>query len=407
MAQMQDRPWRILAVATHPVQYMSQIFRRLAAQPEMVDLNVVYLSLRGAEAGYDPGFNTTVKWDIPLLNDYQWVCLPRAESPLSWSPALWKLIRNGNFDAVLCFTGYRRITFWTALTAAKRSRAAFLFGTDSTNLKPRDGSSWKAAAKEIFWPYLFKLADQVIVPSSGARDLMFSLGISADRVTITPYTVDNDWWFQQSKLVDRVKVRSKWGIPLDSMIVLFSAKLQDWKRPLDLLYAFHRANLPNSMLLYVGEGPMRSEIVSRASSLGVSDQVKLLGFVNQTELPAIYTSADLMVLPSAYEPFGVVVNEAMCCGCPVASSDQVGAARDLIVPVCPDFVYRCGDVERLTAILSGTDRSKLEGLRQKFRSHISTWSPDRNITACMDAVSAAVSHAVGKASNPPSSTSPV
>jgi hypothetical protein len=58
-----------------------------------------------------------------------------------------------------------------------------------------------------------------------------------------------------------------------------------------------------------------------------------------------------MVLPSEYEPFAVVVNEASCCGCPVAASDRVGATTDLIAPVNPDFVFPCGDIPALTELL--------------------------------------------------------
>jgi glycosyltransferase involved in cell wall biosynthesis len=72
------------------------------------------------------------------------------------------------------------------------------------------------------------------------------------------------------------------------------------------------------------DGPLRAELESEASTLGIDSRVRFVGFVKQSRLPALYTAADVMVLPSEYEPFGVVVNEAMCCGCPVISSDSVG-----------------------------------------------------------------------------------
>src|SRR5689334_16254208 len=59
--------FRVLAIASHPVQYMAPLFRRMAAAPAL-DLEVAYCSLRGAAAaGYDPDFQTAVRWDIPLL----------------------------------------------------------------------------------------------------------------------------------------------------------------------------------------------------------------------------------------------------------------------------------------------------------------------------------------------------
>jgi glycosyltransferase involved in cell wall biosynthesis len=393
---MPDRRYRVLAVAAHPVQYMAPIFRRMAAHPGF-DLHVAYCSLRGAEAGHDPEFGATVQWDVPLLEGYAWSHIPnRGSGKESFfglrNPGLSKLIREGNFDAVLCFVGYVRATFWIAYRAARSSKTAFLFGTDTNTLAPRDGSRWKCTVKKILWPRLFDLSDQVIVPSSGARDLMVSLGLPAERVTLTPYSVDNNWWMQQSAAVDRPAARASWGASASDAVILFCAKLQPWKRPGDLLRAFAKANLSDALLVIAGEGPLRGELESQAAALGIAARVRFLGFVNQSQLPAVYTAADLMVLPSEYEPFAVVVNEAMCCGCPVAASDHVGAARDLVAPVRQEFVFPCGDIAALAAILKDAivDRSRLASLGRAAAACIKTWSPERNIAATFEAIEIAV-----------------
>jgi glycosyltransferase involved in cell wall biosynthesis len=393
---MADRRYRVLAIATHPVQYMAPIFRRMSTNPA-VDLQVGYCTLRGAEAGHDPEFGTEIKWDVPLLDGYSWFQVANRGSGREsffglFHPRLWRLIHRGRFDAVVCFTGYRNATFWIALTAAKFSKTAFLFGTDTTTLAPRDGRAWKYKLKKIVWPWLFHLADQVIVPSSGSRDLIISLGIPTEGVTLTPYSVDNDWWIQKSSQVDRAAVRESWGAAPDTTVILFCAKLQGWKRPLDLLRAFAEAQLSNALLVFAGEGPLRAQLEQEAARLGVVSRVRFLGFVNQSQLPAVYTSSDLMVLPSEYEPFAVVVNEAMCCGCPVAASDHVGAARDLIAPVAPEFVYACGNTGALAAILKRavTDRVHLQSVARAAFAHIQTWSPERNIAATIEAIRIAV-----------------
>jgi glycosyltransferase involved in cell wall biosynthesis len=393
---MAERRYRVLAVATHPVQYMAPIFRRMAAHPGF-DLHVAYCSLRGSEAGHDPEFGATVQWDVPLLDGYSWSHVPnRGSGEESFfglrNPGISKLIREGNYDAVLCFVGYVRVTFWIACRAAKSSKTAFLFGTDTNTLAPRDGRRWKSTVKKILWPRLFRMADQVIVPSSGARDLMVSLGLPAERITLTPYSVDNDWWMRQSAAVDRGAVRASWGASATDFVILFCAKLQPWKRPGDLLRAFADAKLSNALLVIAGEGPLRGELESEAATLGIASRVRFLGFVNQSQLPAVYTSADLMVLPSEYEPFAVVVNEAMCCGCPVAASDHVGAARDLVARVRKEFVFVCGDVAALAALLKDAlvDRARLASLGRAALAHMHTWSPERNIAATFEAIEIAV-----------------
>jgi glycosyltransferase involved in cell wall biosynthesis len=394
---MPDRRFRVLAVATHPVQYQVPLFRRMAAREDL-ELHVAYCSLRGAEAAHDPEFGATVKWDVPLLDGYSWTHVPNLGSGRESffglrNPGLWNLIRRRNFDAVLCYIGYVRSSFWIACLAAKSADTAFLFGTDSATLAPRDGHSWKPALKKLLWPRLFRLADQVIVPSSNTRDLMLSLGVPEDRITLTPYTVDNDWWMQQSNQIDRDALRTSWGASPTDTVILFCAKLQPWKRPLDLLRAFAKLNLSNTRIVFAGDGPLRLQLEAEASTLGVDSRVRFLGFVNQSQLPAVYRSADLMVLPSEYEPFAVVVNEAMCCGCPVIVSDRVGAARDLIVHGRTGFVYPCGEIQALADILRQAlaDRAQLSEFGRAARVRMETWSPRENIEATLDAVSRGVS----------------
>ena len=394
--------YRVLAVASHPVQYMSPILRRMAQDPRF-DLQVAYCSLRGAEAGVDPEFGTTVKWDVPLLDGYSWTHIPNRGSGTEsfWglrNPGLRELIREGRFDAVLCYLSYRRASFWIAYRAARSAGTAFLFGTDTTTLEPRDGRTWKVAIKKHLWPHLFRLADQVIVPSSGTLELMRSLGIASDRVTLTPYCVDNDWWIQQAQLVDRNAVRTSWGASAEDLVVLFCAKLQPWKRPMDLLEAFAKANLGRGILVLAGEGPLRTKLEGTATALGIRERVRFLGFVKQSQLPAVYASADVMVLPSSYEPFAVVVNEAMCCGCPVIASDHVGAAKDLIAPFAPELIFASGDVRALAQYLRAMldDRAKLKAMRQNARERMAAWSPKENLAGTAEAIEKAVLHRRGR-----------
>ncbi len=394
---MSDRRFRVLAIASHAVQYAAPIFRLMAQHPQL-DFQVAYCGMRGAEAGHDPEFGHSVKWDVPLLDGYAWTHVPNHGSGTESffglrNPGLWKLIRSGRFDAVLCYVGYLRATFWISFLAAKATRTAFLFGTDTITLAPLDGRMWKRPIKRFAWPFLFRLADQVIVPSSGTRELMLSLGIPEERVTLTPNIVENDWWITQSAGVDRAAVRQSWGATADDMIVLFCAKLQPWKRPLDLLRAFAAAKLPRAFLVFAGEGPLRPELESAGASLGIAERVRFLGFVNQRQLPAIYSGADLLVLPSEYDAFGLVINEAMLCGCPVVASDRVGAVRDLIESGRTGFVYRCGDVSELASLLRrvSTHDPPLSELGRAARARMQSWSPRENIEATVNAITKAVS----------------
>jgi glycosyltransferase involved in cell wall biosynthesis len=368
----------------------------MALDPTL-DLHVAYCSLRGAQVALDPEFGITVQWDIPLLDGYSWVELPNRGSGGEGffglrNSGLWKLIREGNFDAVLCYTGYLRASFWIAYFAAKFSGAAFIFGTDAAALGGIDGRMWKIRVKKLFWPFLYRLADQVIVSSAAGVELMRSLRIPAERITLTPFVVDNDWWSAQASDKKRAAARNSWGVAPSQLVVLFCAKLQTWKRPLDLLHAFALANVPNAVLVFAGEGPLRSQLEARAATLGLGERVRFLGFVNQTQLPAVYCGADLFVLPSSYDACPVVVCEAMLCGLPVVLSDEIRGRFDLVRPGLTGEIFPCGEVSALGSTLRRllNNPSALAVLSRNARARMDTWSLRENIVGTIEAIRVAV-----------------
>jgi glycosyltransferase involved in cell wall biosynthesis len=394
---MADRKLRVLTISSHPIQYGAPLFRLMARHPKL-DFQVAYCSLRGADsAAYDPEFGANVQWDVPLLDGYKWTHVPNrgdgSESFFAWrNTGLWNFIRQNNFDAVISHISYTRATFWIAYFAARSKRIPFIFGTDASSIQPRDASKLKLAAKKIVWPAVFSLAGQILTASSTGRDMMISLGFPPDRVSMTLDTVDNDWWLAQANAVDREAARKQLGVLPHEKIILFCAKLQPWKRPLDLLHAFASAAIPNAKLVFAGDGAQRAELEREATALNVADKVQFLGFVNQSQLPALYKSADVMVIPSSYEPFGLVVNESMLCGCPVIASDRVGAVRDLIAHGETGYVYACGNIPALSKTISEALRkpAALTSIQTNALAKVRTWSPQASAEALVGAVEAAI-----------------
>src|SRR5579864_1400366 len=348
---MPERRYRVLLVCTHPVQYASPVFRYMAQDPRL-DVKVAYCSLQGAEAGLDPEFGVEVKWDVPLVDGYSWILVPpKLVKPRLGSffglvnPGLWKLIRSGNFDAVFVF-GHSYVSCWIAILATKLSRAALIMSCDATTLRPQDGKTWKIPIKKALLPRIFGLAEVVCAASSGTVSLLKSLAIRSEQIVLSPGIVDSDR-FQGAIGPSREVLRRNWDVPLEAPIALYCGKLQPWKRPQDLLAAFAQAQVPEAYLLFAGDGPLRAELEAIARSLRIADRVRFLGFLNQSRMPGTYMAADLLVLPSEYETFGLVVTEAMVCGLPVVVSDQVGARFDFIDGHETGVVYPAGDVDAL------------------------------------------------------------
>ncbi len=397
---MTKNRYRVLVVASHPVQYAAPYFRLLAQHPS-VELHVAFCSLIGAQSGVDPEFGIEVQWDVPLLEGYSWVEVPnRSLRPGLgrffglFNPGLLKLIREGKFDAVISHAGYFLASFWIALAAAKSSGTPFLFATDATSIDPRDRAHWKRWVKPRVWPRVFRLADHLLAPSAATLALYRQLGIAEDKMTLTPFAVDNDWWIRQAGQVNRSAVRAASGIPENCPVVLFCAKLQPWKRPLDLLRAFAEAGQTGAFLVFAGEGPLRGELEAEARERGIADRVRILGFINQSQLPALYRAADVFVLPSEYDPCPVVVCEAMLCGCPVVLSDEIRGRFDLVQPGKTGFVFPCGDIRALSGILREllSNPGEISVLSAAARARMSTWSPRE----CVEGTVRAIEQAVGR-----------
>ena len=385
---------RLLLVSSHVIQYSSPIYQRLARDPRL-EIMVAYCSMQGAQAGVDPGFGVEVSWDTPLLEGYPWVHVPnRAPRPGIgrffglFNPGLWKLIRDGKFDAVFV-SGYFYATAWITIFAAKWYGVPILFTTEAHSLRSwATQSKWKLRFKRLLVRRILSLGKVLLSVSSGAVEQLKALGFSKDRIVLSPYAVDNAWWTARASEVNPAAVRRNWQIPVSARIVLFCAKLQPWKGPLDLLEAFARANVPESYLVFAGDGPLRSRIEERARDHGISGRILFLGFVNQSQLPAVYRASDLLVLPSLYEPFGLVVNEAMLCGCPVAVSDRVGAKFDLVRQGENGCIFPAGDVDALAAVLTDilSDLDKRVRMSVAARTRMETWSPHEYVEGLVKAV---------------------
>jgi glycosyltransferase involved in cell wall biosynthesis len=150
-----------------------------------------------------------------------------------------------------------------------------------------------------------------------------------------------------------------------------------------LLDAFQE--LEQGELWIAGDGPIRSELEKAGRG---NQRVRFLGHVEEQALHQLYSEADVLVVPSWYEPWGLVVNEALAHGIPVIATDQVGAADDLIEPAANGFVVPAGSSSDLAEAMS---RIATWGLSDWHRSaerssqKLKSWTVGRAADAIIDA----------------------
>jgi glycosyltransferase involved in cell wall biosynthesis len=391
------RPIKVLFVASHPVQYASPQFRTYAADPRL-EVAVAYCSLQGAEESLDPEFDMSFAWDVPLLDGYRWALVPNRSHRPSLAgmfglvnTGLWAMIRQGRFDLVVSYLGYRSASAWIAIAAARRAGVPLVLTIDAHEARSIDDRRWKAPLKRRLLPIIFGLADGVFASSTRTRAYLRTLGVKS-RVYLTPNVTDTGFIRKRAEEVDPSSVRRSWGVPEGALVALFVGKLAPWKKPADLLAAI--ARVPGAWGVIAGSGPLRDNLERASAELGISERVCFLGFVQQTEMPGVYAAADALVLPSGYETWGMVVNEAFAVGRPAVVSSACGSAGDLVVDGTTGFIFDPGDVDGLARALDRLDRDRelLARLGTAARERIDAWGPDQNRDAVVRASQELVTH---------------
>ncbi|WP_311173072.1 glycosyltransferase family 4 protein [Halobellus ordinarius] len=160
-------------------------------------------------------------------------------------------------------------------------------------------------------------ADRVIAISDHAYEQLTTwYGLREDEVEMIPHGVDTEWFYpreEQHPAVDEGKTT-----------LLYVGRLGA-RKGLDLaLRALAEVDDEDVEFLIAGTGRHEETLRELARELGIAEQVRFLGYVGDEELPVLYSSADVFVLPSRYEGFGLVLLEAMACGTPVIGADAGG-----------------------------------------------------------------------------------
>ncbi len=205
------------------------------------------------------------------------------------------------------------------------------------------------------WPWDYVLgversaveeADAIIAVSNRAKAQVLRLGADESRVRV----VYNG--------VDRARFASGEGIGKDfkegRKVVLFLGRLTEQKGPVQFLHAAKRVLSINPDVLFVvaGKGELLPLLINMTLDLGISKNVRFLGYVPDEDQQKIYKIADVYVMPSTSEPFGITALEAMSSGVPVIISKTSGVAEIVKSAIKVDFWDINAMATKILAVLS-------------------------------------------------------
>lgn len=207
----------------------------------------------------------------------------------------------------------------------------------------------------------------ITVSGFSRRQLVGSLGVSAEQVEVVPNGIDER--FRPGGPGAALRERHQLG---SAPVALFLGGLKPRKNLRVLLEAWRRVTSarPDARLLIAGDGPLRPTLERQAAALELGQSVRFAGRIPEAEKVGYYQAADLFVSPSALEGFGFTVGEAMSCGLPLVVSDQ-GALPELVIDgeggfLCP---YRDAGAfaERMLHLLTDAELGRRLGTFNRDR----------------------------------------
>ncbi|MBY8872472.1 glycosyltransferase family 4 protein [Micromonospora sp. PLK6-60] len=178
--------------------------------------------------------------------------------------------------------------------------------------------------------WLSTSSTRLIACSGYMRDQVTTLfGVPAGQVEVVPNGVDDRAWRARPRAVASARAR----FAADGPLVGYAGRLVYEKGVQHLVDAVPRLRdrHPGLRVLIAGDGPYRGELEERTHRLGLGGTVRFTGFLDNTQLPAVLGATDATVVPSLYEPFGMVALEAAAAGAPLAVA-RTGGLAEIVEP---------------------------------------------------------------------------
>lgn len=295
-------------VTNIPAPYRIPVYERLAADPAC-QLHLVYCS------GSEPDRAWKLKggaFDQVYLKERFWTVKGRF---IHFNPDVWGALRRIQPDVVVT-TGYNP-THLLAFLYARLHGAAHVVMTDGTK-ESEAGYSW---AHRLVRRVVFAGSAAFVGASQGAMALFAQYGVPVARTFKSHLCADNAAYEGTQHAAKRYDL-------------LFSGRMVGIKNPFFVLEVARSlaARLQRRVsVAFLGSGDLQPELKARAQTLADELDVSFPGFIQQADLPSYYAAARVFLFPTAWDPWGVVANEACAAGVPVLVTPQAGVAGDLVV----------------------------------------------------------------------------
>jgi glycosyltransferase involved in cell wall biosynthesis len=330
-----------------PTPYRDSLFERLCRNQDL-NFEVLYC----ASSEYGRGWKQEHKnYPYKVLPGFRCPIVGRHIFVLKINLGIWHRLLKGNYGAVI-ISGYIQPTMQLAILWCLWHKVPYILWSESHNLTPR--SILKRLIKRPLVRFTVKRAAALFVMGSNSSDYFISYGADPSDIFLFPNAPDVKRLAEESSNYgnDIENLREELGIQ-GSPVIIYTGRLVGFKDVETLLRAFQlvQQEMPQAGLVIVGDGYLRSSLEDLARGLKLNN-IFFSGFIQPKDLVKYYACADIFVLPSYDEPWGVAVHEAMACGLPVVVSDKAGCAKDLVWPGQSGFIFCAKDIKGLASAIA-------------------------------------------------------
>jgi len=261
---------------------------------------------------------------------------------------------------VIVTTGWADKEYHMALLWAKRRNIPGVVISDSTRNDVRRYRILEWIKKQIISNY-----SSALVAGKRSQRYLQSLGMNSGTI-FTPWdVVDNNYFYSFSKSLKKNQLHiEKYSLP--EKFLLCVSRFIPKKNIPGLIRAYGQfTNTKECIdihLVILGSGEMETEIREYIENSNLKNFIHLFGFVQYTELPFFYGKALALILPSFFDQWGLVVNEALACEIPVIVSKTCGCVEDLVFDGKNGYVIDPNDIESISRAMAEVVKGKLTGL---------------------------------------------
>jgi glycogen synthase len=306
------------------------VFADATMSMSKVHFHAINSPIKPYETGGGASYGSTASWDHKTHSIYGWDLMTEV---LRYAAAGKDIALQKPFDVIYA---HDWLSFGAGVAAKKETGKPLIVHVHATEFDRTGGASGVNPDVYAIEKNGMEESDVVITVSEFTKALvMREYGIPENKIRVVHNGIDEATIPQGSGMLPRLRQLKHVGYK----IVLFLGRVTLQKGPDYFLRVAKRVTEKNSKILFVlsGSGDMENKMMSMAAELGVSDRVLFTGFIDGPEKHEMYRAADLFVMPSVSEPFGITTLEAMKLGIPVLVSKQSGISEAVQHALKVDF----------------------------------------------------------------------